>query len=329
MTRLIPLLVALLALVVVACGRESDSSSPSSAAAPDAAITVAATTRQVADFARQVGGDRAKVASIIPANADPHDFEPRPSDARLVAGADVALQSGGDLDAWLGDLLANAGGDAERVDLIDVVKTREGGHEHGHEDDEHAHEEDEHGHDDEQDPHWWQDPRNVELAVGRIQQALTKADPDGADAYAANARAYTAKLHALDDAIERCFGTVPESRRKLVTNHDAFGYFADRYHVEVLGSIFPALSTSAQPSAGDVRRLVGAIEREGVTTIFPETALNTRLEQAVARDAGVKVGEPLYADTLGPGADSTYVDALAHDATLIAASFGADCTIGA
>ena len=122
-------------------------------------------------------------------------------------------------------------------------------------------------------------------------------------------------------------GAADADRRKLVTNHDSFGYFAARYDIEVLGSIVPALSTSAQPSAGDVRRLVAAIKRENVTTIFPESALNQRLERAVARDAGVEVGEPLYADTLGPDDDGTYLDALRHDAALIAESFGADCAL--
>jgi zinc/manganese transport system substrate-binding protein len=307
------LLLLPLVVLVAACGRANEGAESSSS---DAAITVAATTRQVADFARQVGGDRANVEAIIPANADPHDFEPRPSDARLVAGSDVVLQSGGDIDGWLDDLVENAGGDATQVDLIEVVKTREGGHAH----------EDEHGAD-EDDPHWWQNPQNVELAVGRIAEAFADADPDGADEYRANARAYTAKLRALDTKIEQCLDGVPERQRKLVTNHDAFGYFADRYHVEVLGSILPALSTSAQPSAGDIRRLVAAIEREGVSTVFPESAVSVRLEKAVARDAGAKVGKPLYADTLGPGDGVSYLEALTHDARLIAASMGAACQL--
>ena len=322
MKRVLAVLLLPAVLVVAACGREGDASGGGDG---DAVLTVAATTPQVADFARQVGCDRVRVEAIIPANADPHDFEPRPSDARLVAEADVVLQSGGDIDGWLDDLVENAGGDATRVDLMDVVRTREGGHahedgtEHGHDD----HDED----DGAQDPHWWQNPQNVVLAVNRIQEVLGEADPEGAVTYTDNARAYAGKLRALDAAIERCMESVPEDRRKIVTNHDALGYFADRYHVEVLGSILPALSTSAQPSAGDVRWLVAAIEREGVTTVFPEAALNVRLERAVARDAGAKVGEPLYADTLGPDGKGTYLEALAHDARLIGASFGADCQL--
>ena len=121
---------------------------------------------------------------------------------------------------------------------------------------------------------------------------------------------------------------IPADRRKLVTNHDAFGYFAHRYDITVLGSIIPALSTSAQPSAGDVRRLVAAIKREKVSTIFPDSAINQRLEDAVARDAGAKVGPALYADTLGPkGSEgATYLGALRHDASAMAAGFGGACT---
>ncbi|HWT95411.1 MAG TPA: metal ABC transporter substrate-binding protein [Solirubrobacteraceae bacterium] len=293
---------------------------------------MAATTRQVADFARQVGGDRVAVRNIIPANADPHDFEPRPSDARAVADADVAVQSGGDLDAWLSGLLDNAGGDAERVSLIDSVKTIEGGHHHEDEHDEEdtAHAEDEHGESGEEvDPHWWQDPTNVELAVKRIAAAFAAADPSGKGTYEANAARYVRELRRLDKDISSCLDTVPAERRKLVTNHDAFGYFARRYDIEVLGSIIPALSTNAQPSAGDLRRLVEAIRRERVTTIFAESALNQRLEKAVARDAGVEVSAALYGDTLGPDENGTYVQALRHDASIIAKGFGAQCALDA
>jgi ABC-type Zn uptake system ZnuABC Zn-binding protein ZnuA len=305
-------------LALAACGRDEP------AGAGDAALRVVATTAHTADFARAVGGDRVAVEAILPANADPHDFEPRPSDARAVAEADIVVRSGGDLDAWLGALLDNAGGDAERVVLMDAVETIPGGHDHE------AGEAHEAGEDEAADPHWWQDPRNVVRAVERLREAFAAADPDGAATYAANARRYASQVERLDRAIERCMRRVPAERRTLVTGHDAFGYFAHRYDLELLGSILPSLSTSAQPSAADVRRLVEAIRREGVTTIFPESALDTRLERAVARDAGAEVGEPLYADTLGAGdREVTYLEALRHDATLVAESFGARCDLEA
>lgn len=296
MRRLTLFSALVLIAVATGCGRDD-------AGTGDGELTVVATTQQVADFARQVGGDRVDVVALVPANADPHDFEPRPSDARAVAEADVALRSGGDLDDWLGSLLDNAGGDARQVTLIDSVRRRG------------------------DDPHWWQDPRNVVRAVAAIQGAFTEADPAGRTIYERNAEQYARDVRALDAKIATCLEGVDADRRKLVTNHDSFGYFAARYDVDVLGSIVPALSTSAQPSAGDVRRLVTAIKRERVTTIFPESALNQRLEHAVARDARVSVGDPLYADTLGPQGKGTYLQALRHDASLIAGSFGARCSL--
>lgn len=328
---------ALLATAAVAVGcSKRDSSSEN----PDAALRVVATTTQVADFARAVGGDRVTVSSLLSPNSDPHDYEPKPSDARAVAEADVVLRSGGDLDEWLQDVIQGAGGDATEVTLIDHVETIEGGHHHEHGEEEHAeeeagHAEEEAGHaeeeehaGEEQDPHWWQDPRNVVKATEAIRAAFAKADPDGADAYTSGARDYTAQVTKLDAAVERCMTAIPAERRKLVTNHDAFGYFAHRYDVTVLGSIIPALSTSAQASAGDVRRLVDEIKHEKVTTIFPESAIAQRLEEAVARDAGAKVGPALYADTLGPkGSEGeTYLGALRHDASAMATGFGGSCT---
>jgi ABC-type Zn uptake system ZnuABC Zn-binding protein ZnuA len=177
------------------------------------------------------------------------------------------------------------------------------------------------------DPHWWQDPRNVVRATAAIERAFASADAGGRATYERNAARYGSEVRALDERIASCLDGVDPDRRKLVTNHDAFAYFAGRYDLEILGSIIPGRSTSAQPSAGDVRELVRDIRRENVTTIFPESALNQRLEKAVARDAGAKVGDPLYADTLGPGENGTYLEALRHDANLIAASFGASCEL--
>ena len=252
--------------------------------------SVVATTAQLADFVRQVGGDAVDVRTLLPAGVDPHDFEPRPSDAEAIARADVVLRSGGDIDAWLADLVDAAGGDAEVVDVGEEIGV--GG----------------------EDPHWWQDPRNVARAAEVI---ATQVDGD--------AGAYVRRIEALDREIAACMGSIPSERRKLVTNHDAFGWFARRYDVEVLGTIIPGRSTSAQPSARDVRELVAAIRREGVRTIFPESALDRKLEEAVARDAGAEVGEPLYADTLGDA--GTYVDALRHDAAAMARGFGARCDL--
>jgi zinc/manganese transport system substrate-binding protein len=285
-------LIATIALVLlataVATGCGSDSSSGS-----DAQLTAVATTTEVADLVRQVGGERVDVQGLLSPGADPHGYEPRPSDAASLVDAGVVFKSGGDLDEWLDELIDNAGGDAEVVTLIDSVKTIEG--------------------EGETDPHWWQDPRNALLAVAAIRDALSEADPDGRNVYERNAAAYSRELRRLDEQIASCIGKVPAAKRKLVTTHDSLGYFARRYGIDVVGSVIPSLSTQAQPSAGDIADLVDQVRDEGVEAVFPEAETSERLEQALAREAGARVGDPLWADTLGDedSGAATYLDAMA------------------
>jgi ABC-type Zn uptake system ZnuABC Zn-binding protein ZnuA len=256
---------------------------------------VVATTTQVADMARQVAGDRIRVEQILHPGSDPHEYEPRPSDAEALAGAKVVIRSGGDVDSWLDGLLSQAGKDATVVTLIDHVPRRG------------------------DDPHWWQNPRNGELAVAAIRDALIKADPNGAATYRANASRYTAKLRALDAGIARCVARVPFSARRLVTSHDSLGYYAARYGFTIVGAAIPSLSSQAQPSAAATQRLIAQIDRENVPAIFPESALNPKLEQAIAREAHVHVAGPLWADSLGPEGSSgaTYLDSLASNTKTI------------
>jgi zinc/manganese transport system substrate-binding protein len=280
-------------------------------------LTVVATTTQVADFVRNVGGNRVDVHGILGTEADPHEYEPRPSDVGAIGDAPVVFKSGGDIDGWLDELIDNAGGDPHVVSLIDSVRTIRGD---AHEDEEEARA------DDEVDPHWWEDPHNAIRAVGVIRDALIEADRSGRETYARNAAAYLRKLEALDRGIADCMGRVPVDKRKLVTTHDALGYFAARYDVEVVGALIPSLSTQAQPSARDIDELVDQIREEGVEAIFPETALNERLETAVSREAGAEVGGQLWADALGPegsGAE-TYLDAMRGNADTMARGMSRD-----
>jgi len=312
-TSALSALVAVLALVASGCGDDSSSTSGS------AEVTAVATTTQVADFVREVGGGRVAVEQILQPNSDPHGYEPRPSDAKALAAADVVVQSGGELDEWLDGLIENTGGDAPRVELIQAVETIPGGHEHeddehgeeGHGEGEHADEE-AHDHGESADPHWWQDPRNALLAVDAIRDALIAADPDGRADYEANARAYKERLRRLDRNVAACINAIPATRRHLVTTHDALAYYAHRYDIEVVGALIPSLSTAAQPSAGDTQKLVDQIERENVEAIFPESSINPKLERAVARETGAKVGRPLWADALGPedSDGATYVESV-------------------
>lgn len=283
-----PWLLLLLLLPLSACGQGS-------AGPPSQRLQLVATTTVAADIARNVGGSRIEVAAILRAGVDPHEYEPRPSDVRKLADADLVVRSGGDLDGWLTGLLENAGGKARVLTLIDSTdplrsEGREG-----------------------RDPHWWQDPRNGARAAEAVRDELTRVDPRGRGAYQRNMRRYAARLRALDREISICMQRVPRAQRKLVTTHDALGYFARRYDVEVVGALIPSLSTRAQPSARDVRDLVEQIREEGVKAIFPESALNPKLERAVAREASARVGKALWADSLGPEGSSgeTYTGSLA------------------
>ncbi len=283
-----------LAALLAACG-----GGPAASGRPE----VVATTTQVADLARNVAGTRAAVTQILAPNADPHEYEVRPRDVKALARATVVLRSGGDVDAWLGDAMQAAGAG----DVVDVGAAA------GIQGD---------------DPHWWQDPRRAERAVEAIRTALTLADPAGASTYAANASAYAGRLRALDAAVARCVDTVPPQQRQLVTSHDALGYYARRYGIRVLGAVIPALSTAAQPSAGAVAKLVDTIRAAGVRTIFAESAVNPKVERAIASAAGARVGTPLWADSLGPAGSSgaTYIGSIEANTRALVAGFTGHAT---
>jgi ABC-type Zn uptake system ZnuABC Zn-binding protein ZnuA len=280
--RVAPALLLFALALIAGCGDDSSGDGR----------TVVATTTQVADLVREVGGARVSVDGMLRPGGDPHDYEPRPSDVAAVARAGLVFRSGGEVDEWLGNVIDSAGGDAEVVSLIDSVARRG------------------------DDPHWWQDPRNAVRAVATIRERLTKLDPEGSAVYRRNAERLERELEELDRRIAACVERVPPAKRKIVTTHDSLGYFADRYGIDVVGSVLPSLSTQAQASAGDVQQLVEQIRREDVEAIFPESSVNPDIERAIARESGAEVGEPLYADSLGeegsPG--ETYAGALAADA---------------
>ena len=289
MLRMILICGAAAALPLLGC-RSSD----------EGGAEVVATTTQVADIARNVAGGEVEVHGILPPNADPHDYEPRPTDATAIAGAKLVITSGGEVDEWVDELIEGSGTDAQVVTLTDeapVTRTREG----------------------EEDPHWWQNPINAVAASEAIRDSLSSADPDGAKAYAENADAFITELRRADRGIAACIDGLPASARKLVTSHDSLGLFADRYGLEVVGSSVPALSTQAQPSSGETADLVELLRDEKVPAVFPEAGLTGELEEAIADEAGVEVGDALYADSLGeegtPG--DTYLGALTANMTAL------------
>lgn len=277
-------LLALLGLGAGGCGATGT-------ARPGQVAVVVATT-QLGDITRAVGGDRVHVTQILRPNTDPHDYEPRPRDVRETAGADVVLLSGRGLDHWMADVVRLSGGHPAVVDLsVGLPRPASGGASGT-------------------DPHWWHDPRNVEAAVARIRDALLRdAPPAARPAIRAGARAYLARLRRLDAGIRRCFAAVPAARRRLVTDHDAFGWFAHRYGITVVGAVIPSQSTQAQPSAGEIGDLARLIRREHVRAVFPESSVNAKLAEAIARQTGARADLHLYGDTLGPAgsAGATYL----------------------
>ena len=300
-------LVAVLLILAAAVGACGDDGAASSDAG---GLRVVATTTQAADFVRNVGGDRVAVTQLLAPNADPHEYELRPQDVQALADADVVVGSGGDVDGWLEDAIGQSGSRADVVTLIDSVETIEGGHEH---ESEHASEEEHSG--EEVDPHWWHDPKNAVMAVGEVEKALAAADPDGRQAYADRAARYRADIVALDEAVAQCWSRVPAGERKLVTTHDALGYYAKRYGLEIIGTVIPSLSTQGQASAGELAELVQTIKREDVKVVFAESSVNSKVEQAIADESGARVGKALWADTLGPkGSDgATYLASIASN----------------
>jgi ABC-type Zn uptake system ZnuABC Zn-binding protein ZnuA len=286
-------LAVLLALLVAGCG-EDDAGSGGSA------LEVVATTTQAADLARNVAGDRASVTGLLGPNADPHDYELRPRDVEAIAEAGLVVRSGGEVDEWLDEAIDASGTDAPELDLSAHVRLRG------------------------DDPHWWQDPAEAMRAVAAIRDAMAQADPGGAAAYRDNAQAYLRRVRRLDAAVEKCVDSIPARARKLVTTHDALGYYAHRYGLEVIGTVIPSLSTEAQPSAGDTAALIETIRAAGVKAIFAESSVSPKVEEAIAREAGARVGEELWADSLGPPGSSgdTYLRSIAANTRAIVDGLG-------
>jgi ABC-type Zn uptake system ZnuABC Zn-binding protein ZnuA/ABC-type Mn2+/Zn2+ transport system permease subunit len=280
--------VALVALLAAGCGGGSGGNGGQ--------LEVVATTTQIGDWVRQVGGNAVAVDQILQPNTDPHEYEPRPSDVAGAAEAKLVFASGDDLDGWIDQVVSDGGSDAQVVDLGATVPVRLPGESSGAEASKY-------------DPHWWHDPRNAEFAVREIARRLSIADPVHKAEFTRNAGAYLAKLLFLDGEIARCMESVPASRRKLVTDHDAFGYFAARYGIEVVGAVIPSQTTQAQPSAKDLSALADLIEGEGVEAIFPESSLSPKVAEAIADQTGASADYTLYGDTLGPedSDGSTYV----------------------
>jgi zinc/manganese transport system substrate-binding protein/manganese/iron transport system substrate-binding protein len=293
MTRPLSPRVALLAvglssvIAVVAC--TSTSASP----VPEGALHVVTSTTVFADMVAQIGGDRVTVRSIVPAGAGPEDYEPRPDDARRLAEADLIVSNGVGLDDFLDDVIEAAGTDAERLVLGDGIPTISV--------------------DGETNPHFWLDPTLVErYYVPAIRDALTRLRADATDEIAAAAEAYTERLRALDAEASRKLATIPAERRKLVTFHDAFPYFARHYRFELVGVVLE--NPGQEPSAAELAALVRKVRDANVAAVFSEAQFDPKLARTLADEAGIRtVVTTLYNDTLGPAPADSYIGLMTWD----------------
>lgn len=272
-------------------------------------LPVTASFSILGDLVRVVGGDRVAVTTLVGANEDAHVFEAKPSDAKTLLASKLVVLNGLGFEPWAGKLLKSSGYKGESVTAAKGVKTRHMEEEKGHAG--HAHEE--------TDPHAWQNPNNVVLYVRNIAAGLGKVDAAGAATYQANAEAYVKELQALDAWAKAQIATIPADKRKVITSHDAFGYFAAQYGVKFLAP--QGVNTETEPSAKQVAQLIQQIKREKIRAVFVENMSNPKLIAQLSKDAGATLGASLYADALStadqPGA--TYLQMMRHNVTQLVA----------
>ena len=307
-----------LVLALAACA--SPGTSPGGSPSADR-LAVVATTTQVGEAARAVGGDAIDLTVLLTPGAEVHDFELTPAAAAAVEDASVILKSGAGLEVWLDDALATIGGEDRVRDMsegIDLREPTEAEPAHAEDEGEHAEEEAEHA--DEVDPHYWLSAPNAIGLVENVRGALSEALPEEAEGFAERAAEYVARLESADAEIRALIDEIPEERRGIVTNHDALGYFIDEYGLRFVGSVFPSLDVSAEPDPGQLAELADTIRSEGVTAVFSESAVSPELAEAIAEESGARVvDEPLYTDSLGaPGSEADSLDGmLLHNARVI------------
>ena len=280
-------------------------------------LRVVASFSILGDMTHQIAGDRVALRTVAGPNVDAHTFQPRPSDAEALRGAALTVRNGLGFDSWFDRMLRSANWRGTTATATDgITPLRMAAHAHGHS----------HGGGGQQqggqprtvpDPHAWQDLRLGIRYVRTIGAALAAADAANAAAYAEAVEAYTARLAALDEWVRAQIATVPEARRKVVTGHDAFGYFGAAYGIRFLAP--QGVSTEAEPSAAEVGRLIRQIRNEGITAVFMENMGNPATLQRLAQEAGVRVGGRLYADALSTpdGSAATYEAMFRHNVGLL------------
>lgn len=307
-------------------------------------LQVVSTFSIISDFARNVGGERIKLTTLVPPNGDTHSYEPKPTDAVAMGQADVVLANGLHLEGFLDRLVQASGAKAPVIALtqgVELLRNTEEDHDHtdhDHDGHDHDHEHDEHGHAKEQagshdhdhaddhahhhhhgeyDPHAWQSVANARVYVNNIAQAFCAADAGGCPSYQANAKSYDEKLQTLDAELKAMVAQIPASQRTIITSHDAFGYLGHEYGLQFLAP--QGVSTGSDASAAGVASLIQQIKDQQASAIFIENISNPRLVQQIAQETGMKIGGELYSDALSTadGPASTYIDMMRHNVSTI------------
>ncbi|MET4634144.1 metal ABC transporter substrate-binding protein [Kaistia defluvii] len=302
-------------------------------------LKVVATFSVLGDLATEIGGDHVEVRTLVGPNGDAHTFEPSPADAKAMGGAAVLVENGLGLEGWLGRLINVSGFKGEKVIATAGVKPiawtgaeEEEGHDHdkpdakaeaGHDHDGHDHAAHE-GHSHSVDPHAWQNPLNGVLYVQNIVAGLSAADPEHAAEYKAKGEELATALKAIDANFKAEFAKVPAERRKIVTSHDAFGYFADAYGIQFVAP--EGVSTESEASAADVAKIIRQIKAEKITALFAENITDPRLLNQIARETGVTIGGELFSDALSPpdGPAPTYLKMFENNGAKLLAAINAN-----
>ena len=259
------------------------------------------TTTILADIARNVAGDQLVTQSLLPFGADPHSYQPVPQDTKKINESKVLVTNGAGYERSLEPLLAKAGDKKELVEASTGLRLLT-----------------DPNNDQEVDPHLWLDPNNVIVYVDNIREGLTQFNPDGADLYQANARAYITRLQELDAWINGQVAQIPPKRRVLVSNHEALGYFAERYGFTVVGAIVESFNSDASPSAQQMADIIDRVKLFEVPAIFLDAHDNPALAQQIATETGIKVVTDLHLESLTEGAPAgTYIDMMRYNITKI------------
>lgn len=327
-----------------------------SAALADNEVKAVATFSILGDMVANVGGARVQVTTLVGPDGDGHVYQPTPADAKSVTEADVVFINGLSFEGWIDRLVQSSGYSGPVVVATKGIVAREMGEEHGHEhgeeakaeehdhdhdhkeeakaeahdhdhehkdeakDHDHDHEKEEagHHHHEGEDPHAWQSLANGLVYVKNIAEGLCAADPEGCDGYKKNAEAYSAEISKLDETIRAEIGKVAETKRRVITSHDAFGYFEQAYGVEFIAP--QGVSTEAEASAADVAEIIRQIKNDKVTALFVENITDPRLVEQIARETGIKIGGSLYSDALSAesGPAGTYLKMFEHNADALA-----------